>query len=321
MRSNNTVVKDFKEGNYTKSGNVFAEKINCNIAKLYSYGHHFVLATKRDVGACDEWHLLNADKYSVTTSVHQSCVGRYFRNDPRVSYGTLHLAGLDEERVELVDFEKDFFESGDDLERLKKISPEAATISKRTTRDGSEYWESHLVGTCVLEQDGSHYLCSMDERQYFIAKLPHKVKNVTEAFRSLKPEEVKQAETEGKEVLRQGEWFFIPVGPVSELCGKDKTFPYLKKEIDRQFRLPNKSAESTNFHAVTRGFIHENKLFCFGIVRHQTERTWSPYTLVTHIAGTREHRNLKLKDGILYQAVLNTSVADWTSGVMGIGID
>lgn len=65
------------------------------------------------------------------------------------------------------------------------------------------------------------FLFGYDERRIFISSLAEEdVKTVKEAFESLKPVDVKDAEFQGKKVKRQGEWFFIPISKFIS-CGND----------------------------------------------------------------------------------------------------
>lgn len=78
------------------------------------------------------------------------------------------------------------------------------------------------------QEDGKHkFLCGHDERHWFVAAVPervfHGVSNVKTAFEALKPVTVRQREDRLKvksrkrnrrrneALIRQGEWFFVPV--------------------------------------------------------------------------------------------------------------
>src|SRR5262249_5517764 len=54
-----------------------------------------------------------------------------------------------------------------------------------------------------------HYLCGIDERQLFVAQLPHGVSTVADAHAALKDPMVTLYEGTAR-VVRQGEWFFLP---------------------------------------------------------------------------------------------------------------
>lgn len=76
----------------------------------------------------------------------------------------------------------------------------------------------HFTGACLFEVEGTCFLFDIDRQEIkhkifnpFLAQIPIKVTSVSEAYRALKPIDVTLAEMQGLEVVRQGEWFFIPV--------------------------------------------------------------------------------------------------------------
>lgn len=76
----------------------------------------------------------------------------------------------------------------------------------------------HFTGASLFEIDGVSFLFDVDRNELrhkifnpFLVKLKNKVSSIAEAYESLKPEDVKNAEKQGLKVKRQGEWFFIPV--------------------------------------------------------------------------------------------------------------
>jgi hypothetical protein len=78
--------------------------------------------------------------------------------------------------------------------------------------------EVHFTGATLFEVDGNYFLFDIDRREQehgifnpFLVKLPSKAKSIEDAYELLKPLKVLQAEADGLTVLRQGEWFFIPV--------------------------------------------------------------------------------------------------------------
>jgi hypothetical protein len=78
---------------------------------------------------------------------------------------------------------------------------------------------AHFTGASLFSIDDKIFLFDIDRREIehkifnaFLVEVPDaRVKTIAEAYESLKPLEVKTAESEGLKVLRQGEWFFIPV--------------------------------------------------------------------------------------------------------------
>ena len=85
----------------------------------------------------------------------------------------------------------------------------------------------HTLGDSVLRVKDRFYLSGVDETgmgagMYFFAELATKQAPPTleEAYNTLKPKTVREAEGRGLNVLRQGEWFAIPVRVhTSELMG------------------------------------------------------------------------------------------------------
>src|SRR5439155_18606095 len=122
---------------------------------LYSYGHHFPLAIRR-TDRRTVWYLLNGDRYSVTTSRHQSETFRVFRDSPRVSFRALGAAGIDARKCQLIGFWPDGY--GDrmypDVETAKLGDgfnpPDGAITGQETWSDGQirRFW--HRIGSVAL---------------------------------------------------------------------------------------------------------------------------------------------------------------------------
>lgn len=55
-----------------------------------------------------------------------------------------------------------------------------------------------------------HYLIGIDGAP-FVAQIPNTVETLSDAIEYLKPVEVKRAEEAGMSVIRQGDWYFVPV--------------------------------------------------------------------------------------------------------------
>lgn len=79
----------------------------------------------------------------------------------------------------------------------------------------------HFTGAMVFEVDGRYFIFDLDRNEVtlknwnvFLTEVPRKVTSVADAYESLKPDEVRHAERFMKKPApRQGEWFFLPVGP------------------------------------------------------------------------------------------------------------
>lgn len=297
-----TVIRRFAEGKNYVGSRIFAEG-----NRLYSYGRHFTLAIHRREAESNkkdgkDWFLLNGDKYSVSTSKHQGYTYHTFHNFPRVAFSAIHAAGIDESRCNVIDWTNDKNGSvhiSDDpilFANFKKTMPIGAEYHERKKKTGEVYYKYyHLIGACVLEQDGKHYLCGMDEGSYFVSLLPKKVKSIDQAYQALKPEIVKKMENELQaNVLRQGEWFFFP----SYHPGKQW------KKAEKSAALPSVDS-SSNRHVCTRLLKMDNCYFVSGIVRHKNSFN----------NRRADHKPVKLGDGKkdIYQAVCNTAKGNWSA--------
>lgn len=346
-RANDAVVKAFSEG-WAPDHRQGAAHLWAEGNTLYSYGRHFPLAvrlhkTQAPRAHSGDLYLCNGDRYSVTTSHHQGITFRYLRNHPRVSFSALAAAlggnrnrewgwrwTPDLSRVNVVDFWEDsngegYFDSQGqqvpdpwrrdaDGENLIPFNPPLGAITGiEKFGDGNivgspaerRWW--HRIGAVLLsaprQQEAlyprDYYLCAMDEGSYFISRLYRKVKTVAEAFESLKPRECQG------EVLRQGEWFFMPLGTPKELGIPLRAFKR------GGYTLPLKR-DGGNLHVCTWGTFLRHPMLrhgagwaVMGRVRH-----WNPLNR----RRTGEHRTVRLNKGIVYQAICNTSLMDWSSG-------
>ena len=274
------VVKAFEAGKTKATGcNMFVEGDT-----MYSYGRHFQLMVRMPWG-----NLMNGDKYSVSTSKHQSYASRIATII--IPFSVLRNANIHVIR---------------DIELIHK---EAARYDKRVyiDKDGQEVKinERRPEGA-VVKYGGRYFLSSMDGNNYFMSELPREVKTVTEAFESLKPEMAN-----GDGVLRQGEWFFYPVNfnPAVKI-------KYSQADItNRQYipmvtqsgniRLKNRIDDGNTTTTMSHHYATEYGLYGMAegdvVVVRGTVR---------HING--DHRMLKLGDGKQwYRAVESNHVRSW----------
>jgi len=253
---------------------------------IFSYGTHFPLAHRLPCG----FIICNGDRYSVTTSSHQSSVRSAIEGDhATLSFTALEAASLSYRRLQIVDYLPDAYGYDYDYDKDEDIKITPADVPMGATphyRDG-EIVSWHRPAMLVITQDNeNHWLCGMDEGSYFISRLPVKVANVQEALEVLIPNEVK-----GREYIRQGEWFFVPV--IQGLQAK-----HVYKAMGRNFVLPKTNPRSNN-HTCTRGFIIGFKNYVSGQVYHS------------------EHRTAKLslaKSPVIFEAFKNTSLEDYSAG-------
>jgi hypothetical protein len=272
----------------TSSENVYHYSIEAengnHYSVLFSYGVHFPMCIKGDFLNGKTFFLINGDRYSITTAVHQGTLQNSIRGE---EYGTTSFSALYnaiggwmraetiiDNLIQVVDYDED--ETGYELP-----IPDGAT--PHYDKDGNlKFW--HRPGGLLLLIKGTDgprlLLCGMDEQSYFISELSdNKPSTIAEGFEALKPEPVIQALEKGLEVRRQGEWFFIP-----HVTGKD--FAFYKQEMEiwnankaiyghkyniaaerGRFELPN--SDGGNVHHTTRGMVAGWKLLVAGTVKHR----------------------------------------------------
>lgn len=253
---------------------------------LYSYGGHFPL-----VKECPTGYILNGDSHSATTTQHQSMVRAAAMNACEengnrmvtIPFSALREARVRPENVILI-------QAHDDQHRTVKYTDPTTGEEKERTEHllgGSLIWTPEDYGP----KPPRFFISSVDPtahwgQGYFLTELPGPVETIEAAFEMLKPPEVKQAESEGLEVKRQGEWFFIPL-PRLRLP---------RKEVQKKAALPSRNG--TLAHHYARDLVRANgDLLVRGTVRHQR---W----------GDAEHRMLRLGE-VWHMAAPNTQVASW----------
>lgn len=87
-----------------------------------------------------------------------------------------------------------------DLSEINKFAPKGYSYNYI-----EQCW--HMSSTVLFKHEGVYYIIGQDEGSYFGCELSGKPKTIEAAFEDLKPKQV--CGVEG--VLRQGEWFLIPV--------------------------------------------------------------------------------------------------------------
>lgn len=146
----------------------------------------------------------------------------------------------------------------------------------------------HFTGARLFEIQGRVFLMDIDRVEIangifnpFLVELKAPAKTIKEAYAALKPQEVIEAEAQGLEVKRQGEWFFVPTNLSPLAASQEKPqIGYLRAGRSR----PN----SVEF------FVVQDKLnFVSGVIKHTG----------------REHQDLNLRSWHL--AFPNTSTTSW----------
>ncbi len=264
MSSHTDVARRFAERGKPLHGNrVFADETT-----IYSYGHHFPMAIALDD---QRTFVLNGDRYSNTTTGHQSGVrGACSQTDWTMivlPFSALAAVGI----MRGSQF-RDFYSGARLPENFRVLD----TVSDRNEwkcdecgigwtagyGDGHYGHEGHgyrhLLGGSLFRVNGKHYLSGFDEtavRQwlagYFLVELPGKPKTYADAIESLKPRQVKQALAAGVDVKRQGDIFAIPT---------DKATRQLKGPSGRMAQLLGQNHVATevrvNGKTYARGTIY-----------------------------------------------------------------
>lgn len=259
--------------------------------KLYSFGYHFPM-----VVAHDNYFFVNADRYSVTTSKHQSYVQRYVPASRKIEipFSALESAGIRIEDIEVVD---------------KESSRYVEVPTKNKDTGEMEMKPMHLMGSTLFKLDTEfsgerYFLSGIDETAkdlwngFFLTELVGKVDTIEEAYASMKPEVVQDFERCGYTIRRQGEYFFVEVqDSLNEMLNKNK-------DVQKKVALSHAKRDTTlegrwNFsqsrHVVTNYIKDGGLIFAKGTCRH--------------VAG--EHKMLKLdKWHMVYENVQEKS---WTA--------
>lgn len=218
--SHRDIIHAFCNGKTNKTGgNVFSRG---NV--VFSYGSHFPLLIKNKNGL----KIMNADKYSTSTSKHQHLAiraadisfpfsafsglcAKYKLSSPYYSYITFfdNLLILDktEPRSDLINYYRCDTETKKEYISISQY--ETLTPDKK-----HEYIENieYRPGASLIKLKNiprKMFLCSMDNNQFYIVELNKAVKTIEEAFTQLKPPYLQK--NPHIEYIRQGEWFFIDI--------------------------------------------------------------------------------------------------------------
>lgn len=190
-------------------------------------------------------------------------------------------------------------------------------INKWGYTDSTKDIERHFTGALLLENSGRKFLMDIDRIEIehglfnaFFVEVDSKVTSIAEAYESMKPQEVKDAEKSGIEVKRQGEWFFIATGKtlkVSEDSYNTRADKDLTQQVHRFDVSHGKGRPNQLYRPV--GFGELDQLVC-GTVSH-TGREHKDLDL-----GELEVENSETKEKsvefVLWKLVGNTTVSNFT---------
>jgi hypothetical protein len=167
-------------------------------------------------------HLLyNVDRYSVTTSRHQSNV-RSSENVP-ISFGCLNAHNVhvgeryaDLSSLEVIDttdgvYRETTSEHPAEFDAFENaITAEFGPIGEfhtQTWTDGVKHKTYHLTGSSLIRVDGKALWSSVDAGDYFVCQLPDPdVCSIQDAIYTLRPRPIRYR----RDIIRQGEFFFVP---------------------------------------------------------------------------------------------------------------
>jgi len=301
---------------------------------LYSYGSHFPLAKYLGKKAGEHLFVKNGDHYSQSTSGHQS-ITRCICKGPTVSINVLRAAGINfhnlcllptDGQPYIVSYRADFTEhvyrdekakywkdmQGYEKPRFRNqfIPPRQGMFVSYNWKDEKNYTAGcwRIIGAILIRHNDEDFLCSKDEGNYFVAKLPVQVSTIDQAFKALKPPEVLRAEQRGAKVLRQGEWFFVPSGLSHKEFAKKANLTKTKLfNLAKVSPLPlrprdDENEASRNKHCCRQYFLLNEGIYATGNVYHRN-------TFDNRV--TNKHKALKLGEQ-WYKVCLNTELASWS---------
>lgn len=159
----------------------------------------------------------------------------------------------------------------------------------------------HFTGATLFQVDDKMFLFDVDRNEIkhkifnpFLVELQDtSVNNISGAYESLKPSEVRKAESMGQNVLRQGEWFLIPLTEqFNPIVDTNEQW----NSLEKGFRTGELRAGNNRPNRVSRYAVDSSGsiVAVSGKMEH----------------SGREHKTLTLKQW--YKPIPNTSVQSWT---------
>ena len=275
--------------------------------KIYSYGHHFVLGTRKEEGdwGCGVKFIVNGDRYSSSTSGHTNLVIHACKPNVQIPYSALDAAGLAESNfnrhiapdsdLRVVAYQDDQWypvcrTCGRDVDPIRTVHRiDTSNLCPSPDAEEPVRYE-HVLGGVVVALSDKYYLSAIDRnepwrlRAYFLCQLPYGVSSIGDAYDALKPQRVKDAEAEGIEVRRQGDVFLIRV------TEKDWNLELGRDMLAKDHRLWDRT------HVASKALIADDRVFVSGKLTHER----------------RQHRAVFFK-GVWYEAVMNTALASWNA--------
>jgi hypothetical protein len=300
-----------------------------NHSVIYSYGEHYALAYRIKSGEA----ILNLDRYSVTTSCHQTRLsGRYGRKENTgIPMSFLNLKRLDVEpramqaidavsQEQLSDYDcQSRIEMAETYQRVNDKYGNFATVRGGHSRYNNNYYVTVSVKPHMLfEYDKFQYLAGSGPLywHYWLCKLPERYADIMEAVKALEPQVVTDAKKNGLDVKRIGKYYFIPRyhGKQARKIYRNmiREFPYDRAMREgevpishpykyqwndgERMRYSDKSISySGGWPWITRGCIHDDKVLVSGSIHHEEHRF-------------NEGKLSYSKDPIIFEVVQNRSL-------------
>ena len=303
-------------------GNVYVNPYDHR--ELLSYGSHFVLARiMLDENGDRAWWLLNGDRYSHSTSRHQSDIrGAAQRTGLPViilPFTALREAKIMQDTIQLQEVLPDRWESTWHTVPTRDDIP-GYPYDMRERPDGQWEYETraHRLGASVFratyrtgwtpgKYDGewteASFLSAFDTQEstplYFLAQLPGHPKTVARAFEALKPRAVRNADKSSGEYVRQGDVFAVATERST-------------REITRGGKLPiaKRALVLGVSHTASEVVVAGGKTYGRGILRHEPGR-WRE----------SEHKRVKMGDSKTWHLIVKNTVPPDRSWSMGGNVD
>ncbi len=323
------------------NGNVYSEGDT-----IFSYGSHFpmaiVMRERENTGhygrslnsptvGKPRWVLVNGDRYSVTTSGHQSMVRSVIADSGLpyviIPFTALRAAGIEQHTIEILEARPDRSEdtdhssaempTGDIAQRwdsakkemiednwVRYLTPRSNITAMFDPFDNLWKWTTsrHFLGDSVFRAKANgrrrRFLSSFDYQEaqplYFLCELPRssKAETVEQAYEDLKPPRVKAAEAQLRTVSRQGDMFAIPTTFTTREV-KEMT-PHGKGRIVKR---PKLGLLGTNHRASEVIFATGGRIYARGLLYHQPGRWRTP-----------DHARRKMGDGKTWHLLVKNTV-------------
>lgn len=298
--------------------------------RINSYGSHWTLCYRTKKGDV----VRNGDRYRghrvSDTWVHTRELEKALPDSPMISFATVQqLIGAKNAATREHSTSRNHIYFETFLDNCTFIETQKAYSEYRTVEDsnweyaypeGSEVHYTydpdtkeptsmniHRIGAVLfywknLNGEKEYYIASADEGSYFISRLAKPAKTIAAAFEGLKPKLVHQAELQKREILRQGEWFLIPIANEVMLA---KAKAAEKTAVLTQLR---KYETSTNSHQVKVAEVDGFRV-AYGQMKHVRMVQWGEQK--GKMVLTKEHKTVKLSEPHIL--VLNTSIEDYSA--------